>query len=288
MNSRQTLKFNGWTDDIVYCQPNIVYSERGGKKLLLHLILPMDIHYAKKNGYGLGRTFPLIVYAKGSAFTHPEYSEAIGRACRIAEHGFIVAMVEYSNFLEGNTFLDTCKDFKTAIRFLRAHAEEYCIDPDRIVAWGTSSGATDAQFAAFSGNNSDFKTDEYREYDDSVCALVAINGPSDLNSLVFSGHPISRLYQDYWLKNPPQKTPQELCREASTINLVDDRALPPVMLVHGTKDPLVAYSQTKNLYNKLKEFGHEAVFYTVEGAGHGSAFTSEVLEAGVEFIKKHL
>ena len=287
---KKSVSYNGWTDDIVFLEPDIVYSRRNGQNLKLHLILPMWFHYARKNGEPLDRKFPLIVYAKGSAFTHPEYKEAIGRACRIAEHGFIVAMVEYSNFLEGNTFLDTCKDFKTAIRFLRAHAKEYCIDPDRIAAWGTSSGATDAQFAAFTGNDSEYKTDEYTEYDDSVSVLVALNGPTDLNELVFSNpdFPIAKAYMTYWAEHPQAKQPEELCREASTINLVGDRPLPPVMLVHGTEDPLVAYNQTEKLYERLLEFGHEVIFYTVEGAGHGSAFTSQILEEGVSFIKKHM
>ena len=287
---KKSVSYNGWTDDIVFLEPDIVYSRRNGQNLKLHLILPMWFHYARKNNEPLDRKFPLIVYAKGSAFTHPEYKEAIGRACRIAEHGFIVAMVEYSNFLEGNTFLDTCKDFKTAIRFLRAHAEEYCIDPDRIAAWGTSSGATNAQFAAFTGNDSEYKTDEFTEYDDSVSVLVALNGPTDLNELVFSNpdFPIAKAYMAYWAEHPQAKQPEELCREASTINLVGDRPLPPVMLVHGTEDPLVAYNQTEKLYEKLLAFGHEVIFYTVGGAGHGSAFTSQILEEGVSFIKKHM
>lgn len=286
----RTVGYNGWTDDIVFIEPDIVYSRRGGQNLKLHLVLPMCIHYARKENRKLDRRFPLVVYAKGSGFTHPEYKEAVGRAVRIAEHGFIVAMVEYSNFLEGNTFLDTCRDYKTAIRFLRAHADEYCIDAGRVAAWGTSSGATDAQFAAFTGNDPQYKTDEFTDYDDSVSVLVAINGPTDMNELAFSDpdHPIAKVYKAYWDDHPQQKAPEELCREASTIFLVGDRPIPPVMLVHGTEDPLVSYSQTGNLYRKLSEYGHEVVFFSVEGAGHGSAFTSEILEEGVSFIKEHM
>ena len=285
---KKSVTYNGWTDDIVFLEPDIVYSDRGGQGLKLHLVLPICIHYARKENRRLDRRFPMIVYAKGSAFTHPEYKEAMGRAFRIAEHGFLVAMVEYSNILEGNTFLDTCKDVKTAIRFLRAHADEYYIDPDRIAAWGTSSGATDVQFAAFSGNDPDYKTDEYREYDDSVKVLVAINGPGDLSSLVFSDHPIALFYHDHWAKHPPVKDPEELCKEVSTINLIGEKPLPPVMLVHGTDDPIVAFSQSERLYEKLRQFNHDVVFYQVQGAGHGSAFTSEILEEGVKFIKKYI
>lgn len=287
---KKSVQYHDWTDDIVFLEPDIVYSNRNGLGLKLHLVLPMCIHYARKENRRLDRRFPLVVYAKGSGFTHPEYKEAIGRAIRIAEHGFIVAMAEYSNFLEGNTFLDTCKDYKTAIRFLRAHADEYYIDPERIAAWGTSSGATDAQFAAFTANDPKYKTDEYPDYDDSVSVLVALNGPTDLNNLVFSGldHPLFTMYKAYWAAHPQTKEPSELCAEASTINLVGDRPIPPIMLVHGTEDPIVSYSQTEKLYEKLLQFNHEVVFYTVEGAGHGSAFTSEILEEGVSFIKSHM
>ena len=285
---KKSVSYNGWTDDIVFVEPDIVYSDRGGQGLKLHLVLPMCIHYAWKEKRDLGRRFPLIVYAKGSGFTHPEYKEAVGRAVRIAEHGFIVAMVEYSNVLEGNTFLDTCMDYKTAIRFLRAHADRYYIDPDRIAAWGTSSGATDAQFAAFTGNDPQYKTDEYRDCDDSVKVAVAINGPSDMTGIVFSDHPIAKYYREHWEKIPPAKDPALMCREASTLSLVGEKPLPPIMLVHGTEDPIVAYPQSVNLYEKLMQFNHEVVFYTVEGAGHGSAFTSEILEEGVKFIRKYI
>ena len=288
MNSRKTLKYNGWTDDIVFCQPDIVYSERGGRKLKLHLVMPMDIHYAKKNGYNIDRTFPLVVYAKGSAFTHPEYSEAIGRACRIAEHGFIVAMIEYSNILEGNTILDTCIDYKTAIRYLRAHAGEYYINADKVAAWGTSSGGTDALFAALTGDFPKYKTAEYYEFSDSVDVVVDINGPSELRQIFFSDTPLAKFFRSQWETNGTPKDPKQQCDEASPLFFVDDRKLPPMMIVHGTEDPIVPFSQSEKLFQKLTEKKQEATFFAVEGAGHGSAFTSEVLEAGVEFIRKHL
>ncbi len=286
MNETKTLKYNGWTEDIVYCIPDIVYSTREGRNLKLHLVLPLDFHYAKKYGYTIDRNFPLIVSAKGSGFTHPEYNQFIGRACRIAEHGFIVAMVEYSNFLEGCTFLDTCLDFKTAIRFLRAHAAEYHIDANKVAAWGTSSGASDATFAAFSGDDPKYKTDEYPEYSDSVDVVIDINGPVDINAFTFSGSRISGYYQEYWRTHTPSKDPKELGAEASSINLVGESKLPPILIAHGTADPIVDYSQSVNLFKKLCDFNHEAVFYSIEGAGHGSAFTSELLEECISFINK--
>ena len=57
------------------------------------------------------------------------------------------------------------------------------------------------------------------------------------------------------------------------------------MLVHGTKDLHVPFSQTEELYKKLSEFGHDAVFYQVENGGHSSVFTSEILDIGIAFAK---
>ena len=287
MNEIITKEVFGWPDELVGVETDLVYSNRRNQRLKMHIVHPMSFHFEKKFGLSIEKKYPVIVFAAGSGFTHPIYKGRIGAVCRMAQYGFIVAMVEYSNFLKGNTFLDICLDVKTAIRFLRCNAEKYHIDPERIAVWGTSSGATNAQVAAFTGNNPAYKTAEYRDYDDSVSSLVSICGVSNLIDLVFhSDNPELQIYLKYWDENPPKKDRYELCREASSINLVGKDPLPPVMLVHGTDDMLVPFSQTENLYLKLTEYGHDVVFYKVKGAGHHTAMPFEIIDAGVKFIEK--
>ena len=286
MNKVMTTEFKGWTDDNVCIETGLVYSNRRNQRLKMHLVYPASFYFEKRWGFKIEKKYPAIVFVAGSGFTHPVYKGRIGIVCRMAAAGFVVAMVEYSNFLKGNSFLDTCMDVKTAIRFLRSKAEEYHIDTDRIAAWGTSSGATDVQYAAFTGGEESLKTGEYKEFDDSVGALVSICGPSDMVDLVFTpGHPETRIYEKYWDEHPPKKDRKELCTEASTINLVGNRPIPPVMLAHGTSDDLVPFSHSENMYRKLTEYGHDVVFYKVKGAGHNTVMTPEIIDAGLAFIK---
>lgn len=288
MGEMKSLVFNGWTDDLVAFFPDIVYSKRNGQSLILNLVQPLEFYYAQKEGFEIKKRYPVIVYAQGSGFTHPKKGKAIGRACTIARHGYIVAIVEYSNFLDGNTFLDTCKDFKTAIRFLRANADRFHIDSTRIAAWGTSSGGTNAQFAAFTGNDQRYKTDEYAEYDDSVGAAVTVAAASDLQSILLSDEPFDPQYREYWNEHPQEKDPKELCREASTIYLEIDRELPPIMLIHGTEDRIVPFRQSEMIYDKLVKKGCDVTFYKIVGGGHSNSFTSEVMDKGIEFVGKAL
>ncbi len=287
MNKEITLEFKGWSDDNVCIETDLVYSNRRNQKLKMHLVYPACFYFEKKYGLKITRKYPAIVFVAGSGFTHPMYKGRMGIICRMAAQGFIIALVEYSNFLKGNTFLDTCMDVKTAIRFLRSKAEKYHINPEKIAVWGTSSGATNAQYAAFTGGDDSLKTSEFREYDDSVGALVSLCAPTDLCKLLFTpGHTELRIYEEYWKTHPQKKDVKELCEEASTINLVGDKPIPPVMLAHGTDDDLVPFYHSENMYKKLTEYGHDVIFYKVKGAGHNNVATPEIIDAGLAFIKE--
>lgn len=64
---------------------------------------------------------------------------------------------------------------------------------------------------------------------------------------------------------------------------------PPMLLLHGDKDMLISYEQSKKLHERLKELGYQPEFVTVEGADHESNFWSkEVLELIFEFIGQHI
>lgn len=79
---------------------------------------------------------PLIVFVQGSGFTHPWIYPEIPQLARYAQHGYVVAAVTHRSCLEGHPFPAYLQDVKTAIRFLRRHAEETASMPT-----GSGSGA---------------------------------------------------------------------------------------------------------------------------------------------------
>ena len=75
------------------------------------------------------------------------------------------------------------QDVKSAIRFLRAHADTYCIDPNQVGIWGDSSGGHAAQMVGVTGDMGEFKTSDNGEISDAVQAVVDFYGPSDVTHI---------------------------------------------------------------------------------------------------------
>lgn len=110
---------------------NIVYSQirnvRSVRQLNMSLLVPRT-----------SALKPAIVYFPGGGFTSADYDKFIEMRIALAEAGFVVAAAEYR--VVPNTFPAPLEDGKAAVRYLRAHAKEYNIDPQRIGVLGDSAG----------------------------------------------------------------------------------------------------------------------------------------------------
>ena len=155
---------------------HIVYSENGQE---LTLILP----WAKNDDYSKGPRRPLILFVQGSAWTTPNLDYEIPMLSHFAEEGLIVATVSHRSAQNGFVFPAFLQDVKCAIRFLRANADTYSIDPQRIAAFGTSSGGNTVCLLGLTGDDPELKTAEYAEQSDAVCAVAACFAPTDLPAL---------------------------------------------------------------------------------------------------------
>jgi len=74
----------------------------------------------------------------------------------VAEAGFVVASIQYRTITDGATYADSLIDVKSAIRYLRAHADAYGIDPDHIAVWAESAGGYLAAMAGVTSNLKSF------------------------------------------------------------------------------------------------------------------------------------
>lgn len=278
------VKFEPYSLNTIYQESGIVYSTRNNQKLTLSLLRPIQFKYDQECNLKL----PLAIMVKGSAYTVPEYGNIISHCVEIARNGFIVAMINYGSVLDGNTFLDTCKDVKTAIRFLRLNADKYGIDSSKIYGWGTSSGANNVVFAGLTGDMQEYKTSEYPSQSDSLNAVVDCWGPSDI--LGFLSIPENmKPFSDYWKDNPPSMPIKKMAEEASTLNrVVSGRKDVPFLIVHGSLDPTVPVEQSENLFKLMKENDYDVSMYIVDGGGHSISFTDDVLSLGLSFLKKNL
>jgi len=242
----------------------------------------VDLEYARPAGIpqrldlhvpdGAG-PWPLLVFIHGGGWQSGDKTlSPAGAQLRQASRGYAVASVNYR--LSGvASHPAQVHDCKAAIRWLRLHAAEYRLDPERVGVWGSSAGG---HLAALVGTSADVLALEGEEAPGStarVRAVVDWYGPSDFPNLKAQALPCSG---DHSTATSPEgkmlgcavaECPEK-AREASPITWVsaDD---PPFHIVHGTNDCTVPPLQSETLHEALLAAGVDSSLTMIAGAGHG-------------------
>ncbi len=268
--------------------PDVVYSTVQGCELKMQIFKPWVVADLPEQP-----KYPLIVFVQGSAWTHPDVYYEIPQLAQFAREGYVVATLIHRNCLEGHPFPAFLQDVKTGIRFLKKHAQEYQIDPDRVGIWGTSSGGNTALLVGLTGDDSRYKTEEYPEYTDAVKAVVECFGPTDLSYVIenvehFENEDMKRIFLGLRGEDTPENL--ERLREINPVSHVrDGKAYPPFLILHGNQDTAVDYSQGELMYHRLSDAGADVNMVCVDGAPHeGSFWSNELLEIVKEFLKHKL
>ena len=275
---------NPQLNDLVDLKANIVFSAPGGEELALQLLKPMW-----SSG---GKGFPLVVFIQGSAWTKPNQFWELPQLSLLARRGYVIANVTHRSCWTdpAPAFL---KDVKTALRFLRANAKEYDIDPERVCAWGTSSGGNTALLLGLTQGDPAFETEEYAEQSTKVHCVVDCFGPTDLVKMIddqYGDGPKNDENLLFALAGKNLETYKETLTAISPIAYVRaGRELPPFLLLHGDADDVVLFEDSEALYDKLTACGYEADLVQVKDAPHeGNFWSMQLLEIVFDFIEKHL
>jgi acetyl esterase/lipase len=228
---------------------------------------------------------PLIVWVHGGAWKAGSKDRAI--AIGALNRGYVVASINY-RLSQHATFPAQIQDCQAAIRWLRANAAKYSIDPERIGVWGASAGG---HLVALLGTASDATAweaiGEHRDVSAKVQCVVDWFGPADLSlfgeAVAQSDSAIGQLIGE------TNGDANAKYRAASPVTYItpDD---PPFLIMHGDQDRLVPVRQSRRLYDLLKEQDVKAELVIYEGAGHGGAvFISEASRAKIDaFFARHL
>ena len=183
-------------------------------------------------------------------------------------------------------------DCKAAIRWLKAHAGKYNLDPDRIAVWGSSAGG---HLVAMLGATADVKDLEgdlgpHTDRTSRLACVVDWFGPSDLlrmNDVAGNmDHLAPNSPESKLIGCPIQENPAK-ARAASPITYVS-RGDTPHLIMHGDKDMTVPHDQSVRLAAALEKAGVPCTFITIKGAGHGGFRNPEVHERIRLFLEKHL
>lgn len=233
---------------------DVVYGKVGAMELKLDLYFP-------KGGEG---KWPVTVYVHGGGWQNGDKSSGAGAMAigELVKRGYLVASVNY-RLAPSHKFPAQIEDVKCAIRFLRAHAKDYNLDPKRIGVWGSSAGG---HLVALLGT-SDAKAGlegkgGWPEQSSRVQAVVDLFGPADLTVEFAGGN--TRIAETVF---GASSNKDEVMKRASPVTHVsaDD---PPFLILHGEDDQLVPLSQSEKLHERLMAAGVSSKLVVVKNAGH--------------------
>lgn len=274
--------------DITYSQPQVM-----GR----WMNLKMDILKPNTENH-----LPAVLFVTGGGFLMSPKANYIQQRLAIAEAGYVVASIEYRHIPDGK-FPDPLLDIKSAIRYLRAHAEEFGIDKDNIAIMGESDGGYFAALAATTNGNRQFDVGENLDQSSIVQAAIDIYGLSDLTQMGTERMATGSISdkQDARQKGSEglmlngvlpfaigtQGSMPDLVLQANPINHISNRT-PPFLLMHGDADLLVSPSQTNMLFEALAEKGIDAQRYVVKNADHADVYWAQpqVMKVIISFLNQ--
>lgn len=259
---------------------NLPYATSGHERQTLDLHLPESAD----------GPVPLLIWIHGGGWQSGSKENALPLRQGWTERGYAVASLNY-RFSWQAVFPAPIEDCKSAIRWLRANAEEYGIDPERFGVWGSSAGGHLAALLGTSGDAGGFDAGDHLDQSSRVQAVCDYYGPTDFIAFVatpgYGNHGTADAPEAKLLGGPVMEK-QELAARANPITFAsgDD---PPFLIVHGDNDPIVPINQSKLLFEALKREGGSPHFHTIKGAAHGRGFNGpEILPMVKAFFDSHL
>ena len=231
---------------------------------------------------------PAVVVLRGGGWQHGDSKGFAFIASALAQAGFAAACVQYRTSQEA-PFPAAVQDAKAAVRWLRANAEAYRIDPDAIGAIGGSAGAHLAAMLATSAAAADLEGDGGNAGVSSrISAAVAMAPAVDFVDL--TPYPkVALMAMEPFLGAPLERHLDER-RRASPAGYVTREAA-PILLIHSDVDPGPPYGQSLLMRDKYRAAGAHAELLTIPGGPHDpwnyQRWFPLIMERAIAFLKAH-
>ncbi len=270
----------------VIVEGNITYGKTGETELKLDL--------ARPEGNG---PFPAIVFIHGGGWHGGSRQGYLGQIQEAAKRGYVAITISYrlmqfdQEKKETTTatpnFPAQIHDAKAAVRWLRANATRYHVDPDRIGVTGGSAGGHLALLVGLTDPTSKLEGDSgHPEQSSRVQAVVNVFGPTDM-AACHEKSSVAWIFRLFMGGTPEEVGGQY--KAASPINYVTEDD-PPVLTLHGDQDALVPVEQARMLDQKMKATGVSHTLIVFEGQGHGfrGEYQQKAMDAMWAFFDEHL
>jgi acetyl esterase/lipase len=257
---------------------DIVYATVGGHRLALDLYMPTGVDNP-----------PLIVWVHGGRWMLGDRSEV---PVIFVAQGIATASLDFRQSTDAR-FPAMVHDIKAAIRFLRAKAPDYGYLTDRMAIGGTSSGAHLAALVGVTNGHAALEgtVGDHPDQPSDVHAILSYYGASNLTSILAQTTPEGLSVREPALEALLGALPEQernMARLASPVMHVD-RSAPPLMLLHGDRDPQMPINQSYELEAAYKSIGLDVHFDVVPGAVHGGEddfFSEERNAQAVQFLRR--
>ncbi len=276
--------------DVVYAQ--VPTFEKPNQLLQMDLLIPQ-----------IKRKLPAVIFVTGGGFISANRARMPQLRMHLTEKNFVVASINYRT-VPNSRFPQPIEDVKSAIRFLKANAQKFSVDPEKICVVGDSVGGYLTAFAAVTNNAEMFNVGENLDMSSEIVAAVDLYGPSDLRqiaatfpvelqnlynsagsvtSLFVNGVPAFGGTDGGILAHPVS------AERANPINYITKNSA-PMLLMHGTADSVVSPAQTDLLFQALISQDIEAERYLIPNAGHADEYWQQENVLGVitEFLLRHV
>lgn len=253
----------------------LTYSKTPEKELKLDIILPPSTN----------KPLPCLVFIHGGAWKGGKREDYRVYTLHFASLGYVCATISY-RFSQEAPYPAAVIDCRNAVRWIRDHAAEYSIDPNRIAALGGSAGGHLAMMLGYAPNLQ-LEGDTVSKTSAAVQAVVDFYGPADLTTDF--GQKADVVVK--FMGGKPYTEAPELWKQASPLTHLTKDA-PPTLIFHGTIDTVVPIDQADTLAARLKQLGVPSDYERFEGWPH-TMDLAEPVNARTRwkaalFLRKHL
>lgn len=281
MNRRQLLLAASMSllPGVVRAEPkverDVVYGEPGGFKLL------MDIYRPDTPGPHPG---VILIHGGGWLGGSKEGYQATGPM--LARNGYVACSINY-RLAPQFPYPAAFDDCQRAVRWIRAHAKEYDVNPKRVGAMGDSAGGHLVGLIGVrdTRDNSDKELSRFSSRPDAVVGNYGAYELVRMWQIEMAHKPLTA-----WLGGPPEGH-EEVYRITSPVSMVT-RKSPPFLIVHGNKDMVNPEEQSHLFHEALRKKGVDSTLLILDGVGHGWPADSpqgrQAEAAVLEFFGKHL
>ncbi|HEX4131264.1 MAG TPA: alpha/beta hydrolase fold domain-containing protein [Pirellulales bacterium] len=264
----------------VVLQQDVQFGQAGRDPLLLDIVRPSAPSEQPR---------PAILYIHGGGWNAGDKAQHLSLLLPYAATGQYVCASANYRLASQAPWPAQLHDCKAALRWLRAHARDLNIDPQRIGAIGGSAGGHLVSMLALTGDDPALEGfSGWQGRSTQVACAVDLCGPTNLVTFAQgkrrNGVPIEPMIS--LLLGGPVAEREDVGRQASPINHVASGA-PPILIAHGTNDGVVPLAQSLDFYTALKKAGDDVTLIKIVGADH-RADSAEALERVHQFFDKHL